>query len=341
MPEHRGPLMRRNAASFLPPITRRLGAVAALSCLLACSRRAEEERPPKAAASEARSSTRSACATAPLAVQVLGSGGPIPDDARASAGYLLWIEGHSRALVDAGGGVFQRFGASGASLDELRAIFVTHLHADHSADLVALFKGGYFSSRDAPLPILGPTGSARFPPIDEYLRLLLSPEHGAYRYLSGYLTRARGWFQLVPKVLDAESRQPVQALTTDTFRVAAVGVEHGSVPALGYLFTVGDRRIAFAGDQSGNNPAFVEMARGADLLVMHHAVPEGSGPSLQKLHATPSQIGRVAGQIGAGRLVLSHNMQRALDRLDEGLSAIRQGYRGPVVLAGDLDCYVL
>ena len=36
-----------------------------------------------------------------VAVQVLGSGGPIADDARASTGYIVWIDGHSRVLVDA------------------------------------------------------------------------------------------------------------------------------------------------------------------------------------------------------------------------------------------------
>ena len=44
-----------------------------------------------------------------LAVQVLGSGGPDANDARASAGYILWIDGQARLLVDAGGGVFLRF----------------------------------------------------------------------------------------------------------------------------------------------------------------------------------------------------------------------------------------
>jgi len=32
-----------------------------------------------------------------VAVQVLGSGGPIADDARASSGYLVWVDGRARA----------------------------------------------------------------------------------------------------------------------------------------------------------------------------------------------------------------------------------------------------
>ena len=56
------------------------------------------------------------CKDAALAVQVLGSGGPVADSARASSGYLVWDHGRARVLIDAGGGTFQRFGAAGARI---------------------------------------------------------------------------------------------------------------------------------------------------------------------------------------------------------------------------------
>jgi len=37
-----------------------------------------------------------------VTLQVLGSGGPIADDGRASAGYIVWIDGESRIMVDTG-----------------------------------------------------------------------------------------------------------------------------------------------------------------------------------------------------------------------------------------------
>jgi hypothetical protein len=54
-----------------------------------------------------------------VTLQILGSGGPIADDARASSGYLVWADGKSRVLIDAGGGTFLRFGEAGASFAEL------------------------------------------------------------------------------------------------------------------------------------------------------------------------------------------------------------------------------
>ena len=81
-----------------------------------------------------------AACSAPVAVQVLGSGGPDSNDARASSGYLLWVDGEARLLVDAGGGVFLRFGEAKAKFESLDAIAITHLHADHVSDLPARSK---------------------------------------------------------------------------------------------------------------------------------------------------------------------------------------------------------
>jgi hypothetical protein len=41
------------------------------------------------------------CASSGIALQLLGSGGPISDDARASSGAIVWINGHARILIDA------------------------------------------------------------------------------------------------------------------------------------------------------------------------------------------------------------------------------------------------
>ena len=83
---------------------------------------------------------------APLAVQVLGSGGPIADDERASAAYLVWVAGKPRVLVDAGGGSFVRFGESGADFADLSAILLSHFHTDHAAELPTLRR--YWKWRD-------------------------------------------------------------------------------------------------------------------------------------------------------------------------------------------------
>lgn len=281
--------------------------------------------------------SRAACPSA-VAVQILGSGGPIADDARASAGYLLWIDGEARLLVDIGGGVFLRFAEAKARFESLDAIALTHLHADHVGDLPALLKSGFFSDRERPLPILGPTGGGLFPGIGEFMQALFDSQRGAFRYLSGYLDGSNGLVRAEVIEIEAKTTLAKQAFANERFTLAAVGVEHGPVPALGFLVEVRGKRIAFAGDQNGDNPAFAALIKDADLLIMDHAIDETSGRVEASLHARPSEIAALASTAQIRHLVLSHNMARSLGPLGEHLKLIRARYAGPVTIGEDLMC---
>src|SRR5262245_60077442 len=74
------------------------------------------------------------CTGNPVAVQILGSGGPGLNKDRASTGYLLWVNGQARILVDMGGGSLLRFAQSQAKFSDLAMILVSHLHPDHTSD---------------------------------------------------------------------------------------------------------------------------------------------------------------------------------------------------------------
>ena len=99
-------------------------------------------------------------------LQVLGSGGPELDDGRASTGYLIWSNGQARLLVDMGAGSMHNFEQSGASINDLNAILLSHFHVDHSNDLPALVKSSFFSDRDRDLYIFGPTGNNLMPSVN-------------------------------------------------------------------------------------------------------------------------------------------------------------------------------
>jgi len=53
------------------------------------------------------------CGDGPAALEVLGSGGPELGDGRASSGYLVWMDGKARILVDMGSGSMLNFEQSG------------------------------------------------------------------------------------------------------------------------------------------------------------------------------------------------------------------------------------
>jgi len=275
------------------------------------------------------------------AMQVLGSGGPRADNARASSGYLVWANGKARVLVDLGGGTFNRFGASGARVEDLELVALTHLHADHATELPALLKSAYFSPRERPLPIAGPTSGARYPDLQGYLDGLFDPEHGAFRYLSGYLDGTDGLVLLEPVTIDASVRESREVLSREGLRVTAMGVTHGPVPALAYRVEIASKVVVFSGDQNGDDASFVDFARGADLLVMHHAVPEETGRIAANLHALPSEIGNIADRANAQHLLLSHLMPRSESTLDENLAIIGTVFHGRITVADDLMCITL
>ncbi len=275
--------------------------------------------------------------SAPVAVQVLGSGGPELSGGRASSGYLLWVDGVARLMVDAGSGSLLRFGQTGAALADLEWLALTHLHVDHAAELPALVKAGYFSSRERALPVSGPSGNQRFPGLIEYLSGLFG-EAAPFRYLGGALDGTGGQFELVPVELAAEPGERTVVLSDPRLHVEAIGVRHGPVPAVAYRVSTGGRHVVFSGDHDGRTEGFWGLARGADLLIANMAVPQGArGPALD-LHAAPARIGRGAASAGVKHLLLSHLMRRSLAGLDESTARVRAEFNGRVSVADDLMC---
>ena len=161
-----------------------------------------------------------ACGDSGVSLQVLGSGGPL-GAGRASAGYLVWVDGESRVMVDAGGGTFVRFHQAGATLADLDLLALSHFHPDHASDLPALLW-----PRGADLLVAGPSGSPGFPSLDDFLGGLFGPD-GVFRILNGRVT-------LDAVTVDVGADAPTAVLTEGQVRVRGLGVPHGSVPAVGY-----------------------------------------------------------------------------------------------------------
>lgn len=279
------------------------------------------------------------CGTSgPVAVQILGSGGPESIDNRAGTSALVWVDGKARVLVDLGPGAMLRFRDGGAKLDDLHALAFSHLHVDHSADLPALVKSGYFDTRSRPLIVLGPDRGARFPSLSQWLDRQFGAD-GAYAYLSGALDGSEGQFALRP-VTPAMTEGVAAPITlADGIALRAVRVHHGPVPALAWIVEVAGRTLVFAGDQDGRTESFWTQAAHADLAVLHLAIPEQAGAAARALHAPPSVLGRQAGRAGIRRVVLSHLMARTLNHLDQHIAEVRSHYAGSLEIASDLSCY--
>jgi ribonuclease BN (tRNA processing enzyme) len=271
------------------------------------------------------------CDTTGVSVQVLGSGGPRVNRERASAGYLVWIGGRGKVLVDLGGGSFLRFGQAGGRLEDLALLAVSHLHPDHVSDLPALLWLSNLA-RTEPLPIVGPSGGDVTPDFTTFLRRLFDAKEGAFPLLGGTLRGAGMGVPLDVTVANAAAAEPVVVFAQDGIRVTALGVPHGNVPTLAYRIEAGGATVVLGSDQTGTDPRFVGFARGADVLVMHLTIGAGER---SPLHAAPDVVGRVARDAAPRRLVLSHIGQFDLAA---AVADVKKSYTGPVTAAVDLQC---
>ncbi len=274
------------------------------------------------------------CAPTGVWLQVLGSNGPRIDPTRASTGYLLWIDGKARLLVDAGGGSFLRFGQSSAQLNDLWLVAISHLHPDHTSDLPALLWLSE-AARDHPLRIAGPPGDSVTPDFNSFLSRLFDARQGAFPMLAptlgGTHPNGRG-VRLEPAVVDFSRPGASTVVADEDFRVSALSIPHG-MPTVAYRVETAGVAVVFSSDQNGTDERFQAFARDAHLLVMHLAI--GAGETFPPIHASPAVVGQVATAARPKHLVLSH-----LGRFDLAAAEaeVRKSYAGPLTMADDLRC---
>jgi len=258
-------------------------------------------------------------------LQILGSGGPNGSGERASSSYLLWVDGVSRILVDAGSGTKLAFDKSRANFNDIGLVALSHFHPDHSAELPALLwtSGGNFR-------ISGPTGSDAFPSLESFLDSLFG-EHGAFNVVSGRL-------ELDPFTVDVNGADVTEVWRDGEILVRGRSVPHGTVPAVGYRVDIGDYSIAFTSDQNGADDSFIEFIEDVDVLVIHMTASEDSRGGTGRLHAKPSVWGQMATAANAGHVVVSHISASSPEVLRTNLGVLADNYSGPVTVGEDLLC---
>ncbi|MGF1749897.1 MULTISPECIES: MBL fold metallo-hydrolase [Vibrio] len=272
-------------------------------------------------------------------LQILGSGGPISDDLRASSGELIWWKGKSRIMIDAGGGNYLRFGQAGAKLEDLDLLAITHFHTDHVADLPALLKGAYFFNREDTLDITGPKAGSAFPSLTGYIDAMFNQDHGAYAYLNGLYDGSDGLFPIALTDVPYTTKTPQKVYELDGLTVYALGIPHGDVPTLAYRIESNEGVIVISADQNGSNPAFLDFAKGADILVMPMAIHEEADAISAFMHATPSVVGQIAAEVNPKLLILNHWMGLGLKRKKESVAIVKKYYNGKIFSARDLSSF--
>lgn len=234
-----------------------------------------------------------------LRVTVLGSGASAFANGRANAGHVVHVDGEPRFLLDAGGGTGARLADANIDRTALDAVFLGHLHIDHTADLPAVVKAAYQQGRERPLSIYGPTGTDDVPGTDAFVSGLFDADTGVYNYLEPFIERyTEGELELEPTEIDATIRENNEVTTVyeGEITVEAIPETHGRMPTLAYRFTHEEKSITFSGDTTLETGNFRKLADDTDVLVHNRILDSHTDPAEPgtELHSYPEEIGATA-----------------------------------------------
>jgi ribonuclease BN (tRNA processing enzyme) len=268
------------------------------------------------------------------------AGGPTPKPNRAAPAQVIVVDG-AAYVIDCGNGVARQLVLAGVPLRSLRAIFVTHMHSDHVADLGTLQWLAWADNLTTPVDSYGP------PPLTGMIEQFLAMNRVDIE------TRIadEGRPPLAPLMRGHDLNTPGPVMHDDRVRVTSALVNHPPmVPSFAYRFDCPDRSIVISGDTSAS-PALVALAKGADVLV-HEIMLESAIDSLirnapdartlkQHLlasHSTGEQVGRAATEAGVKTLVLSHFVPGGAPFIpdDVWLAAVRPWFKGEIRVGRDL-----
>ena len=243
-----------------------------------------------------------------MKITVLGAGTCIPSVGYSPAGYVL--TGHSSTvLMDPGPGSIARMSINGLDYRHVNLVLVSHLHPDHTLDLMTLIQAlgstpGWW--RTEALTLLGCHGLTDF--VGTLLRVYpdIGPETFALKMLE---------FDRDP--VDIGEWHLTSARTGHTPESLATRIESGG------------RSVVYTGDVADPG-AIVDICRGVDTLLCECSFPDGLGvPD----HLTPGQVGQLARAASVGRVVLTHFYPSATKA--DLVSEVKKAFSGSVTMAHD------
>lgn len=277
----------------------------------------------------------------PVRLVLLGTaGGPTPKKLRAAPSQAI-VVGGDVYVIDCGNGVARQMALAGIRTTQLRAIFLTHHHSDHAADLVTLPLLAWAAGLERPVELHGP------PPLGKALRAGVR----AHAFDAETRREDEGRAPFRETIRPREFRRDGEVYRDERVTVTAARVEHPPIrDAYAYRFDVEGWSVVVSGDTAPSEN-LVRLAKGADVLVHEVLLHDAAAVSawigkpvhhplvrhIVRSHTSVREVGRVARDAGVRTLVLSHFVPGdvAVDETS-ALAVIREFYSGEVVFGRDL-----
>jgi len=243
-----------------------------------------------------------------IKLTVLGSGTCVPSLQRNAPGYLLEAGG-LQTLVDCGSGILLQLEKAGRSYKDIDAVFITHRHPDHFADLIPLIQALLATpsfKREKELLIVAPDG------FREYYNMTVR----------SLLSGAKLDFIRIVEVYSKLDIGPFHVLTAKTVH---------SEDSIAYRFEHNRKVVVFTGD-ADYDQGIIELSKGADLLITDCSFPNSMKT---KGHLCSRECGLIAEKAGVKKLILSHIYPADTPDI-ERVSESGKAFGGEIILAEDL-----
>lgn len=269
-------------------------------------------------------------------VIMLGTGMPAPNPDRSGPSTAV-VVGTRVFLFDSGPGVMRRVAAAKLPIDGPTALFLTHLHSDHTLGLPDLIFTSWVMGRSVPMRIFGPPGTKAM------------TDHLMAAWAEDIDIRTNGLEHGRPGGQRVEAHEVRAGVVYDSagVKITAVPVPHGSWKvALGFRIDAPHKSIFISGD-TRYSADLARAAANVDVLIHEVYSAERVQPEkrpggdawpnyMTSFHASDVEVGRVAAKAKPKLLVLYHIVgPYTAEALTAGVR--KGGYRGKVVVANDLD----
>jgi ribonuclease BN (tRNA processing enzyme) len=232
----------------------------------------------------------------------------------------------------------RRLNAAKLPISGPEAVFITHLHSDHTLGYADLLLTSWIMRRAKPFPVYGPRGLQRM------------TNHLLAAFSEDIEIRTKGLEHEVPggyRVNVQEIRAGV-VYEKNGVRVTAIAVQHGTwKQAFGYRIDTPDRSIVISGDARPSE-ALVKAAQGVDVLIHEVYSAAGLKPEdrpggkdwpqyCREFHTSDVELGALAARIQPKFLILDHTIRFGASDEDLLGGIRRGGYAGKAVVGKDLD----
>ena len=233
-----------------------------------------------------------------------------------------------------------RAAAAALPIDGFTAVFLTHLHSDHTLGLPDVIHTTWVMGRSAPMPIIGPPGTQAM------------VGHIQAAWIEDIVVRTEGLERGRKGGHRVNVKETTGGVVYDSagVRIRAIPVSHGSwTNAFAFRIDTPDRSIVLGGDTSPSK-SLEEASAGVDVLV-HEVYPstriaaenrpggEFWPQYLRESHTSDEELGAIAARARPKQLILTHVLRMG-GTMDEVVAGVRRGgFGGRLVVAKDLDKY--